>query len=107
MAIISIAGLDKAEVLARLFNAAAEHNPEMKEARKLMGSRSRLFLPIALARELIAGGDLMFDYLNTIPLKLDLSGDTFDSSIFDRDNGEGLAERVIAAMRLSTKAPLN
>lgn len=107
MAIISIAGLDKAEVLARLFNAAAEHNPDMRQARRAVDPRARLIMPIHLARELIDSGMLQFDYLSAIPLKLDLRGEEFDDELYDRDNGKGLAKRVIDTIRRRNKAPFN
>lgn len=45
------------------------------------------------------GRELDFDYVHGCPIKSDLSGDELDPSLYDRDQGEGAAERVIAALR--------
>lgn len=38
-----------------------------------------------------------FDYLKGRIIKVDLSGDSFDPFLYDRDNGEGAAARAVAA----------
>ena len=43
--------------------------------------------------------NLYFDYLRGRVLKVDLSGDTFSSRLYDRDNGPGAAEEVIQQLR--------
>jgi hypothetical protein len=46
------------------------------------------------------GGKGTFDYLNGRVLKLDLRDDAeFDPRLYDRDNGEGKAARVIENLR--------
>lgn len=45
-----------------------------------------------------------FDYLNGRVMKIDLSGDSFDSWLFNRDNGEGAAEMAIQSLRSSGEA---
>lgn len=47
------------------------------------------------------GDNLYFDYLRGRVLKVDLSGDTFDTFLFNRDLGEGAAEAIIADLRAS------
>jgi hypothetical protein len=46
-----------------------------------------------------------FDYLHGRVMKVDLSGDSFDPWLYDRDNGEGAASRAIAKMRPTPTSP--
>jgi hypothetical protein len=90
---VNIKGLDKAEVLAALHNGTQclgmgrLHNigtcsvEQAREDIKQMGLR------------------LQFDYYHGRPLKVDISGDTFDPWLYDRDAGKGTAQRVIATLK--------
>lgn len=40
-----------------------------------------------------------FDYLNGRVMKVDLSGDSFDERLYDRDNDLGSAQKVIDSLR--------
>lgn len=53
------------------------------------------------ARKYIEGknGDLYFDYVKGRPLKIDLSDDIVNTRFYDRDQGQGLAAKVIADLR--------
>jgi hypothetical protein len=94
MSDISIAGLDKAAVLAALYNRARpqgmgflhyDPNPmSVEDAQTILNARE---------------GVLYFDYLMGRVMKVDLSSDTFDPWGFDRDNGSGAAQSVIDALR--------
>lgn len=93
MATISLSGLDKAEVLAALYNAAKpqglgflHYNPSP--------------MTVEEARQHLAGSTY-FDYLQGRVMKVNLSGDELESRSYDRDNGEGTAERVINALRVT------
>lgn len=87
MAQINLVGIDKAVVLAALYNASKpqgmgflHYDPRpmsVEEAQELLGEIS------------------YFDYLKGRVMKIDLSGDTLDTWGYDRDNGEGMAEKVI------------
>ena len=87
---IVLTSLDKAEVLAALYNASKlqgrgflHHDPKpitSKEARILLKRTT------------------YFGYLQGRVMKVDLSGTTFDPSLYNRDNGQGAAERAIAAI---------
>lgn len=98
---VDISGVDKAQLLAALFNrsqpmgmgwlqaAAGPERMTTEDAQKLIdkaqaGSRSddhgRNF-------NLDSDGDLYFDYLFGRPLKVDLSGDEVEPWGYDRDNG--------------------
>src|SRR4030042_6086600 len=88
---ISLVGLNKAAVLAALYNASKpqgmgflHYNPApmtVEEAEALLSEHS------------------YFDYLGGRAIKVDLSGDYLDTWGYDRDNGQGAAKRAIDAMR--------
>lgn len=87
---ISLGGLDKAEVLAALFNGARaqgksflQHEPTPMTAED--------------ARGLLQSGT-HFGYIQGRVLKVNLANDTLDPWGYDRDNGEGAAARVIKAL---------
>lgn len=80
--------LTKEEVLCALYNNA-----------KAQGIGIFMFVPGELtteqARKLLNQRSY-FDYLAGRVLKVDLSGDEgFDESLYDRDNGEGTAQKAI------------
>ena len=95
---INIDGMDKAKVLAALYNNSQQMgmgfmNPagasQMTEADAqkhidhLVNNRYPLY----------------FDYLQGRVMKVDLSGDTFNPRLYDRDNGDGAAERAVNSIR--------
>lgn len=82
---ISIKGMDKAEVLQKLFNASKQQGLGL--CRK-DGARQ---MTLEEAQAEVAKGQLAFDYLKGRVLKVDLSGDEFCPALFDRDNREGSA----------------
>ena len=88
---VSIEGLDKAEVLAALFNGARTQGLGF-----LQPSSGAMETPEA--RELLKRG-AGFDYLKGRVLKVNLSEDNFDPWGYDRDNGQGAAEGVVTALR--------
>ncbi len=92
MSIVNIAGLSKGVVLQALFNASKHQG---------LG-----FLQVEGAKPMtlddandITANDLYFDYCRGRVLKVDISGDEFEARSYDRDNGNGAAERAIAAIR--------
>ena len=94
MSDIDIKDLDKAAVLAALFNTS-----------RPQGRGFQAYQPepmtIEVANGLLAqaGSRPYFDYVQGRVMKVDLSGDSFDSRLFNRDNGEGAAEMAIKALR--------
>ena len=91
MSEIFIVDLDKAEVLAALFNGAQTQGAGfMQHSDKPMTASD--------ARPLIEKYTY-FDYVQGRVMKVDLSGDCFDPEGYDRDNGQGAAERTISALR--------
>lgn len=106
MSKVNIAGLDKAELFAALYNHAKplgmgflHYDPKVidkKGAEELMGlgdDSSRMFPGMR------AGRSLYFDYVKGRPLKIDLSGDELETSLYNRDQGDGAAEKIVAALR--------
>lgn len=93
MASVDVSGLDKAELLAALFNNSkaqglgflqASGRPMTKEeAAKILATNTRM----------------CFDYLQGRVMKIDISGDTIDTWGYDRDNGKGAAEAVVTKLR--------
>jgi hypothetical protein len=91
---ICIKGLDKAEVLAALYNAS-----------KPLGMGFMHFDPEPMMRdeaaELLEATD-DFDYIKGRVMKVHLSGDEFEEWLYDRDNGNGAAEAAIQPLRAAT-----
>lgn len=88
---INLKGLNKAEVLAALYNAS-----------KPLGMGILHFDPAPMRAEeaeSLLKGQTYFDYLKGRVMKVDLSGDELDPWLYDRDNGQGAAQRVIDSMR--------
>lgn len=85
---IEIKGLDKAAVLAALYNASRAQG---------MGVIHYDPNPMTIeeARDLLSTGQTYFDYYKGRVLKVDLSGDTLDAWLYDRDLGQGAAEIAI------------
>lgn len=88
---ISLKGLDKAKVLAALYNASQPlgmgflhydpANMTVEQARTILERQTD------------------FDYLKGRVMKVDLSGDEFDPWLYDRDNGQGAAARAVGSIR--------
>ena len=88
---VNIKGLNKAEVLAILYNNS-----------KLQGlgflNKKEGTITIEEASELL-NKQTYFDYLYGKVMKIDLSSDDeFDSTLYDRYNGEGSAEFLICIL---------
>jgi hypothetical protein len=96
--VIDISGLTKASVLAALYNASAPVG--MGFIHYTSGDMSEAEAEKALTTEIGPfGRPLYFDYVRGRALKVDLSKDSFDPWLFDRDNGKGAAARAIEKLR--------
>lgn len=96
MATISLKGLNKAEVLAALYNAS-----------KPQGMGFLHYDPTPMKTEeaeSLLRRQTDFDYLKGRVMKIDLSGEELDSWLYDRDNGEGAAAAAIASLQLTGNA---
>lgn len=108
---IDIAGLDKAEILAALFNfsepvgmgvlqayAQGNHDMTLDEANALINGEQRADNDFGQVRR-EGGKVLYFDYIRGRPIKANLEGDTFNPAGYDRDHGDGMAAALIDSLR--------
>ena len=105
---IDISGLDKAEVLAALHGASKAQGMgflhdrgslSVEECREIIGDAGT-----SGTETFFADDRLYFDYLRGRVMKVDISGDEIDPRLYDRDLGDGAAERAIAALRQKVAA---
>lgn len=87
---IDIKGLDKAKVLKALYDGSHIQGLGFLQAVSDFTEED--------ARELIKT-QTYFDYLYGRVLKVDLASDSFEEWLYDRDNGEGKAQRIIESLR--------
>ena len=103
METIDLKGLDKAAVLAALYNASKpqglgflHYDPApmtVEEAQAILDEKQ-----VRLKEINSMGGnwdEIYFDYLKGRVMKVDLLGDDLRFQLYDRDNGEGAAQRAI------------
>ncbi len=84
---INLKDKDKAEVLAKLYNSAKAQGLGLLhyDAKPMTIEEARALLE----------KQTYFDYLYGRVMKVDLSGDTLNPFLYDRDNGNGAALRAI------------
>lgn len=88
---ISLEGLNKADVLAALYNAS-----------KPQGMGMLHYNPAPMTREIAQGlldQTTDFDYLKGRVMKINLGSNELDPRLYDRDNGRGAAEAAINSLR--------
>lgn len=91
---MNISGLDKADVLATLYNAANQVGLGHTLPRGTFG------MTAVEAKEYISkSADLYFDYLHGRVLKICIRDDEVDTRLYNRDNGNGAAETAIERLR--------
>lgn len=89
---ISIKGMNKAEVLKALYDHSHVQG---------LGFLSAVpdgTVTVEYCEELLKRTEF-FDYLHGRVLKVWLKGDEFDERLYDRDNGEGAAQRAVDSVR--------
>jgi hypothetical protein len=86
---IDLKGKDKADVLAKLYNASRPIGLGFLHSTKQDMTRDE-------AAKLLADTSY-FDYLKGRVMKVDLSGDKLDPRLYDRDNGQGAAAAALDA----------
>ena len=86
---MNIKGINKALLLAALYNASRVQGMGWLQAKP--GQMDEAWAQ----RELDQSPDKYFDYLHGKVMKVSLAGDELDSWIYDRDNGQGAAERAV------------
>jgi hypothetical protein len=87
---LSIKGIEKHKVLMALYNNS-----------KPLGMGMMHYTPEDMteseAKEILTKR-FSFDYLKGRVMKVDLSEDEFDPWLYDRDNGEGAAEKALSGL---------
>ena len=96
---VDIKGLDKAELLAALYNNARTQGKGFFHGAASTASE----MTKEDAQKFVDRGHLDFDYLSGRTMKIDISGDTVETWLYDRDNGEGKAAEAIDAVRKGEK----
>lgn len=89
---ISIKGLNKAKVLKALYDHS--HVQGMGFLQAVPDG----FVTVEHCEDLLKK-NTYFDYMYGRVLKVDLSGDEFKEWLYDRDNGEGAAQRAVDSVR--------
>ncbi|GAA1978277.1 hypothetical protein [Kitasatospora viridis] len=100
---IDITGLDRAEVLAALFNEAGlgGGGGQVALVYAAMGAVPE-DVPVEQARRWLEQvPDGQFEYVAARPLKVDLrpGATEFDGWLFDREHGQGAAQRAVDRVR--------
>ncbi len=85
---INIKGLDKADVLAALYNCARPQGMGVMHGHNSPMTKLE-------AQEILDSGQTYFDYLKGRVMKIDISGNDVQPHLYDRDNGVGNAQSVI------------
>jgi hypothetical protein len=96
---VSISGLDKATVLAALYNASQPLGMGFLDPRSGMAMTNN-----QAAAVLADTPDAYFDYLHGRVMKVDLSGGDVNPFGYDRDNGDGAFAAVINRLRQAATA---
>ncbi len=94
MSEINISGLDRADLLAALFNASKPLGLGFLDS----GSQNPMTKADAQI-EISESTGLYFDYVRGRVIKCDLSGDTLRAGSYNRNNGPGAAEAVVDSVR--------
>jgi hypothetical protein len=94
---ISIKGMDKARVLLALYNGSEVRGMGIVAAKgtPLTLAECQVLVNEAKRSDAFGKGMIYFDYLFGRVLKVDIGGDDLDPRLYDRDLGEGAAERAI------------
>ena len=90
---MNIQGLNKAEVLATLYNASKVQGMGfLQDDGKVMTTKDA---EIILKER---GGNTYFDYLKGKVMKIDVGQDELDTRLYNRDNGKDAAERALSKL---------
>ena len=97
---IDISKLDKAKVLAALFNASKQQGLGFLDS----SGASQMTLEDA-RRYTSSEGRLCYVYLRGRVMKVDLSKDKLDTWLYDRDNGAGAAAKALEPLLTNVNSP--
>lgn len=91
---VDIKGLDKVEVLVALWNASRMQGMSfLGFSGPLTASKAQEYIEQARHIGMSGEEEIYFDYLNGKVMKIDIAPDFIDPRLYDRDNGEGAAQR--------------
>lgn len=102
---IDIKGIDKADLLNALYSRAQVLGLGALHAKP--GDLTPEEAAVLVIRHTDSRGErtrIYFDYLHGRVMKVDIGGDTLNGCLYDRDNGQGSAAAIVAALR--AKAPI-
>ena len=91
---LNISGINKADLLAALYNNSRTQGLGFLSARPGDMTRDEAAAMLACSQR--------FDYLYGRVMKVDLSTGELDPRLYDRDLGQGAAQRVVEALRNAT-----
>lgn len=94
---ISIRGLNKAALLAALFNNSRQ------QGMGFMHIEGRGAMTEAEASEILKT-ESDFGYLRGRVMKIDIGGDDVYPGLYDRDNGQGAVQRIVDKLRIANPA---
>lgn len=86
--LIDLKSMNKAEVLAKLYNASSPTGMGFLTA-------TAPNMTVEEAQALLDSGQTYFDHIKGRVMKIDLSRDILDPWLYDRDNGKGCAARAL------------
>lgn len=101
---MNIKGMNKAEVLAALYNASKQQGMgflHTRGARGMTVEEAQAEID-DLPNQGWGHGQMEWDYLHGRVMKVDITGDELDTWGFDRDNGQGAAERALQHLKGET-----
>lgn len=89
---MDITGLNKAKVLAALYNASKPQGRGFLQYEETAMTEEQ-------AQQILDNGQLRFDYIRGRVMKIDLAQDEVDTRLYNRDNGPNAAESAVEAIR--------
>jgi len=92
---MNISGMDKARVLMTLYNGSKQ------QGFGLYNLHGKKAMTLDEAQYIIDNYGMNYEYLNGRIMKIDISGDEVHTSAYNRDVGEGAAERLIEELKKS------
>ena len=87
---INIKEMNKADVLAKLYNASHQ------QGFGFLDPDGQNSMTTKQAQDILDSGQTYFDYLRGRVMKIDLSQEELDPRLYDRDNGAGAAETALS-----------
>ena len=103
MSTVNIEGIDKVTLIQALHDGASTGRIpvplEVLERRRLSRGDAQATVTMLEARRADHCGKMRIDYLRARPLKCDIAGPEMHTAGYNRDNGQGAAEAIVAKLR--------